>query len=240
MPNWKEPVIAVAGGGTIVGGATQVLGPNDWVRTNVSNPAVIHSGGKALFGLRRNGQGAAGYVEDNLQDVPGFHDLIDPTTARRNRGFEMRDVCLTIQAVGLSSFAFGIHDLLTVNDWTSLVGIGFEHGVDNIWKTFLKDENPIGGLARVVHQVASAITAVAAHELAISIDGWNKKITWLIDGVIVDSYAPVAPLERTGGSAAVLMQKLRYRGLVPAAGDFSIYRFGNGLAAPVLSLIEVP
>ena len=240
MANWKEPVLVVASGGTITAGATQVLGPQDWVRTNVSFPAVIHSGGKALFGLRRSAQVGAGYVEDNLQDVPGFHDLIDPTTAKRNRGFEMRDVIVTIQGIAGNSFAFGIHDLLTVNDWTSLVGLGFEHGVDNIWKTFLKDENPVGGLARVVRQVATAALATVAHELTISIDGWNKKITWLVDGVIVDTYVPIAPLERIGGSAAVLMQKLRYRGLVPANGDFTIHRFGNGMAAPILSLIEVP
>lgn len=240
MPNWKGPVITVASGGTIQGGATQVLGPADWTRTQSAFPALIHSGGRALVGLRRSGGVAISYVEDNVQDVPGFHDLIDPTTAKRTLGFEIRDVVMTIQAVGLSSFAFGIHDLLTVNDHSTLVGLGFEHGVDSLWKTFLKDENPVGGLARVVHQVATAISAAAAHELCIQIDGWNKKITWLIDGVIVDSYVPVVPLERIGGSAAVVMQKLRYRGVVPIGGDFSIYRFGNGLAAPLVSLLEVP
>jgi len=237
---WKEPAIVVASGGTIQAGATQVLGPNDWARTNVSFPNPITRNQRTLFGLRRNGQGAAGYVEDNLQDLPGVHDLLDPNTPRRNRGYELRDWIVTIQAAGANNFAWGVHDLVTVNDWTSLVGVGFEHGPDNIWKTFLKDAPANALPVRVLRQVATVHLANVIHELAMIFDGWTKTITWLIDGVMVDSFQMFQPIDQTGGTAAVLMQKLRYRGLVPAAGDFTFHRFGGGVHCPVLTLREFP
>lgn len=237
---WKEPAIVVASGGTTIGGVLQILGPGDAARTNVSFPNGITRSQRTLVGLRRNGQGAAGYVEDNLQDVPGFHDLLDPNTPRRNRGFELRDFILTIQAVGANNFAWGIHDLLTVNDWTSLVGVGFEHGPDNVWKTFLKDAPANALPPRVLRQVVTVHLANVIHELAIIFDGWTKTITWLVDGIAVDSFQMFQPIDQTGGTAAVVMQKLRYRGLVPAAGDFTFHRYGGGVSTPILTLREFP
>lgn len=236
---WKDPAIVVATS-TVLWGSTQILGPNDWVRTATSGVGPLNAGGRSLMGLRRSAQGAAGYVEDSLLGFPGIHDLIDPTTPRRNRGFEMRDIIANVISVGVCSYAWGIHDLITANDQTSLVGLGFEHGADYVLKTFLKDAPANALPPRVIHQAVTAALASVAHELAIVVDGWAKTIYWYIDGVLVDQYTPVAALDQTGGSAALEMNTFRIRGVVAANGDMSIYRYGGGLALPVLLLREFP
>jgi hypothetical protein len=235
---WKEPVISVINGGTIGFSALQLIGPADWVRTATAGNGWLPFGNRELVGIQRSAQVAAGYVEENLQDFPGFHDLIDPTTGPRNKGIEWRDWIVTQQNVGACNFAWGVHDLLTVNDWTSLVGLGFEHGPDNIWKTFLKDCPGNVLPVRVIHQVALAALANVVHELAVTINGLTKQIRWMVDGVTVDTYTPVAPLDQIGGTAAVLMQKFRYRGLVPANGNMIIWRYGGGLSTPLLLIRE--
>ena len=236
---WKYPGIAI-GTTAALYGSTQILGPNDWVRTATSGVGPLNIGNRAILGLQRSGQAGAGYVEDSLGDFPGFHDLIDPTTPKRNRGFEMRDFIVNQIAVGACSYAWGIHDLITANDQTSLVGLGFEHGADFVLKTFLKDAPANALPPRVIRQVVTAALASALHELAIVVDGYTKTISWYIDRALVDSYTPVAALDQTGGTAALQMQGFRIRGVVPANGNMSIYRYGSGLSSPLLLLREFP
>lgn len=236
---WKDPAISV-GTSTALFGSTQILGPNDWVRTAISGVGPLAAGGRSLMGLRRSGQGAAGYVEDSLLGFPGIHDLIDPTTPKRNRGFEIRDIIQNVIAVGACSYAWGIHDLITANDQTSLVGLGFEHDNTFVLKTFLKDAPANALPPRVIHQTVTAALANVAHELAIIVDGNTKTIYWYIDGALVDQYTPVAPLDQTGGTGALEMVTFRMRGVVPSNGDMSIYRYGGGIAQPLLILREFP
>lgn len=237
MTIWKQPAIVVIYGNTQLWSAKQLIGPNDWVRTATTG-SLINSGKRLYIGLRRSGQGAAGYVEDNLGDAPGFHDLIDPTTPKRTIGFEIRDRILNLITIGVCHYAFGIHDVITANDPTTLVGVGFEHSDDYVLKTFLKDAPANALPVRVIHQVNTGILASEGHELAIVINGFTKTIRWLIDGVQVDSYKPVVPLDQTGGSRITVSQKLRYRGFVPAGGNMTIYKYGGGITVPILTLVE--
>lgn len=236
---WREPGIVVSGSGALFG-SVQTVGPNDWVRTATGGVGPLMSNGRAMMGLQRAGQGAPGYVEDNLGDFPGFHDLVDPTAPRRNRGFELRDSIINVIAAGLCSYAWGIHDYITVNDPTSLVGLGFEHGPDFILKTFLKDAPGNALPVRVIRQIVTPYLANVIHELAIIVDGWTKTITWKVDGITVDIFQPFQPVDQTGGTAAAVMMNFRYRGFVPAAGSMSIYRYGGELSSPVLTLREFP
>lgn len=236
---WKAPAIAIVHSGALYGD-TQIIGPNDWVRTATTGAGPLSAGGRSLHALVRSGQGAAGYVEDNLGDFPDYHDLVDPNTPRRNRGFEVRDMILNLITTGACSYAWGFHDLITANDQTSLVGLGFEHGADYVWKTFLKDAPASALPPRVIRQVVTAHLASALHELAIIVDGWTKTITWLVDGVVVDAFVAFQPIDQTGGSAVVQQQAFRYRGVVPANGNMTIYRYGGGLTAPLLTLREFP
>jgi hypothetical protein len=217
----------------------QIIGPDDAQHTIVSGVGgTIVNFRMFAGGGRRNGQVAAGYVEENLQDFPGIHDLLDPTTAKRTRGFEIRDWIVNSIAIGACNYAWGLHDLVVVNDWTTLVGLGFEHAADFALKTFLKDAP--AGVPRVVHQTATAAFANVPHELMIVVDGWKKEVRWFIDSVLVDSYVPVVPLDQMGGTAAVMSLAMRYRGLVPANGDMQIKFYGGELAAPILTLREFP
>lgn len=246
MTQWKEPAIVPTFGGTQLFNLVQLIGPGDWVRNGWITAPAAENAGRMYFGLRRNAQVAAGYVEELLGDFPGFHDLVDPTTAKRTRGFEMRDFCYNVIAAGACSYAWGIHDYFTLNDPTTLVGLGFEHGPDFILKTFLKDM--VGNVlpVRVVHQVVTAALANVPHELAITVDGWTKTIKWYIDGIVVDSYTPIVPVDGIGGTNTVpgqnnvVMQSFKFRGFVPALGDMTIFRYGGGLTNPLLSLVEYP
>lgn len=217
----------------------QIIGPDDAQHTQTAGvPGTIVNFRMFAGGLRRNGQVAAGYVEENLQDFPGIHDLLDPTTPQRTRGFEIRDWIVNSIAAGACNYAFGLHDLVVANDWTTLVGCGFEHAADFILKTFLKDAP--GGVPRVVHQVQTAYLANVPHELMIVFDSWKKEIRWFVDSILVDSYIPVAQLDQMGGSAVAMSLAMRYRGLVPANGDMTIKMYGGELAAPILTLREFP
>lgn len=214
---------------------THPIGPASEVLT--FNQQGIATVGKRLFYfLRRNASGVAAYSESNLGEAPGIHDLLDPTTAKRDRGFELTDIFVLTMAVGACNFAWGIHDLVTVNDWTTLVGVGFECGPDFILKTFLKDAP--AGVPRVVHQVVTGALLNVEHELTIIVDGWKKKVFWYIDRVLVDSYVPVVPLDQMGGSAVVTSLKMRSRLLVPANGDATLYIHGAELGTPILTLME--
>lgn len=217
----------------------QIIGPDDALHTIVSGAGgTIVNFRMFAGGGRRNGQGAAGYVEENLQDFPGIHDLLDPTTAKRSRGFEIRDWVVNSIAAGACNYAWGLHDLVVANDWTTLVGVGFEHAADFQLKTFLKDAP--AGVPRVIHQVVTNSFANVPHELMIVVDGYLKQVRWFIDSVLVDSYIPVAQLDQMGGTAAAMSLTMRYRGLVPAAGDMTIKFYGGELAAPILTLREFP
>lgn len=219
------------------GNDRQLIGPNDATQTRISGVGGVMLNMRLFAGGgRRNGQGAAGYVEQNLGDFPGIHDLLDPTTAKRTRGFEIRDWINNVIAVGACSYAWGLHDLVVVNDWTTLVGLGFEHGPDFQWKTFLKDAP--AGVPRVVHQTVCNAFGNVNHELMIVVDGWLKQVRWFIDSILVDSYIPVAPLDQMGGSAAIMSLKMRYRGFVPIGGDMSIRYYGGELAGPILTYRE--
>ena len=235
--SWRKAAIVAST--DAVGTDRQLIGPNDATQNRTSGVGgVLINARMFAGGGRRSAQVAAGYVEQNLGDAPGFHDLLDPTTPKRSRGFEIRDWINNITPVGVCSFAYGLHELVTVNDWTTLVGLGFEHGPDFIWKTFLKDAP--AGVPRVVHQVVTAALGNANHELMIVVDGFLKQIRWYIDSVLVDSYTPSIPLDQMAGAINVMPLKLRYRGLVPALGDMSIRYFGGELAAPILTLREFP
>lgn len=221
------------------GNDRQLIGPNDATQNRTSGVGGVMVNARMFAGgSRRSAQVAAGYVEQNLGDFPGIHDLLDPTTAKRTRGFEFRDWIVNVQAVGASSYAFGLHELVTVNDWTTLVGLGFEHGPDYQWKTFLKDAP--AGVPRVVHQTVINSFGNVPHELMVVVDGWLKQVRWFIDSILVDSYIPVVPLDQMAGAINVMSLKFRYRGLVPALGDMSIRYFGGELAAPILTLREFP
>lgn len=217
----------------------QIIGPDDTTRTIVSGvPGTIVNFRNFAGGGRRNAQVAAGYVEENLGDFPGIHDLLDPTTPKRNRGFEIRDWIVNSIAVGACNYGWGLLDNTVVNDWTTLVGLGFEHGPDFILKTFLRDAP--GGVNRIVRQVQTVYLANVPHELMIVVDGDKKQVRWFVDSVLVDAYVPAAPLDQMGGAANAMSLKMRYRGLVPANGDMTIKFYGGELAAPILTLREFP
>lgn len=241
---WKEPAIVPHAGGTALFNLVQLIGPNDWVRNGWITAPGAEVAGRTFFGLRRNAQVAAGYVEELLGDFPGFHDLVDPATAKRTRGFEMRDFVFNTIAAGACSYAWGIHTSLTLNDPATLVGLGFEHGPDFILKTFLKDCPGSILPVRVIHQVVTASLANVPHELAITVNGWTKTISWFIDGVLVDTYTPVVALDQMGGTPTVVgqnnavMMDFKFRGYVPALGDMTIFRYGGGLTTPLLSMVE--
>lgn len=237
--SWKEGVIVV-GGSTALFNETQMIGPNDWVRTQTAGVGPLLANGRALMGLQRSAQGAAGYVEDNLLDFPDWHDLVDPTTPRRNRGFEVRDQIINVIAAGVCQYAWGFHDVITANDITTLVGLGFWHGADFVLKTFLNDAPGNALPVRSIRTVQTAYLANVLHELAIIVDGWTKTITWQIDGVTVDSFVPFQAVDQTGGSAVLQQQAFRYRGFVPAAGNMSIYRYGHQITQPILTMREFP
>ena len=194
-------------------------------------------GSRLFYSLRRNGQGAAGYAEANFGEPPGIHDLLDPTTPKRIRSFELTDIQTIIMPVGVCNYAWGIHDLVVVNDWTTLVGVGFECTNNFILKTFLKDAP--ANVPRVIHQTVLAALANVEHELTIVVDGWNKKIFWYVDRVLVDSYVPLITLDQMGGSAVTTGLKIRSRGLVPIAGDMTIFFNGSDIGTPLLSLMEI-
>lgn len=236
--SWRRAAITISSRAT-TGQPRQIIGPDDTVHTIISGvPGTIVSFRNFAGGGRRNGQVAAGYVEENLGEFPGIHDLVDPTTPKRNRGFEIRDWIVNSIAVGACNYAWGLHDLVTVNDWTTLVGVGFEHGPDFILKTFLKDAP--AGVPRVVRQIATAYLANVPHELMLVVDSDKKQFRWFIDSVLIDSYIPSVPLDQMGGSAAATSLRMRYRGLVPANGDMTIKFYGGELAAPILTLREFP
>jgi hypothetical protein len=217
----------------------QIIGPDDKITTATAGvPGTIINFRNFAGGNRRNGQGADGYVEENLGDFPGIHDLLDPTTAKRSRGFEIRDWIVNSIAIGACSFGWGLHDLVVANDWTTLVGLGFEHGPDFQWKTFLKDAP--AGVPRVVHQTVLASFGNVPHELMIVVDGFLKQVRWFVDSIQVDSYTPSIPLDQMGGTVAAMSLRMRYRGLVPAGGDMQTKFYGGELAAPLLTLREFP
>ena len=227
---WKQAAIV----SKIDAPPAQVLGPNDAVRTAVFQ-APANLGARQFYSMRRNGLGVAGYVENNLGEAPGIHDILDPLVPRRNRGFEISDV-EALLIVGLCNYAFGIHDLVVPNDWTTLVGLGFECASDYVLKTFLKDAP--AGVPRVVHQTATGYLLNVEHELTIVVDGYKKKIFWYIDRVLVDSYTPLVPLDQMGGNNVTTSLRLRMRGLVPAGADLTMYILGGEVRTPVLSLLE--
>jgi len=228
---WSKAAMVV----TLTSPPSRVLGSAfEQLTFNLQGLATI---GKRLFYfLRRNATGVAAYAEANLGEAPGFHDLLDPTTAKRDRGFELTDIQVISIAVGACNYAWGIHDLLVANDWTTLVGLGFECGPDFILKTFLKDAP--AGVPRVVHQVVTVSLANVEHELTIIVDGWNKKISWLIDRVVVDTYVLAAPLDQMGGTAILTSLRIRARLNVPANGDATLYIHGAQLGTPILTLME--
>lgn len=235
--SWRKA--AIVSNSDAGGTDRQLIGPGDPVQTRISGVGGVMINARMFAGGgRRNGQGAIGYVEQNLGNAPGFHDLLDPTTPKRSRGFEFRDWINNQVAVGPCSYAYGIHDLVTVNDWTTLVGLGFEHGADFQWKTFLKDAP--AGVPRVVHQVVCAAFGNVNHELMVVVDGFLKQVRWFIDSILVDSYIPVVQLDQMAGSINSVTLNLRYRGIVPINGDMSIRYHGGELAAPLLTLREFP
>lgn len=228
---WKKAAIITNDDGP----PKQIIGPNDAIYTfNLNGLATLNK--RLFYFMRRNASGVANVAEVNLGEAPSIHDLLDPTTSKRDRSFELTDTQAIAIAVGACNYAWGIHNWLVANDWTTLVGLGFECGPDYILKTFLKDAP--AGVPRVIHQTVLASLLNVEHELTIIVDGWKKKAFWYVDRVLVDSYVPVAPLDQMGGTALATSLRMRGRLSVPAGGDATLYVNGQGMGVSRLSLME--
>lgn len=192
--------------------------------------------GLRFRGLRRNGQAAAGYLGRYLGLAPSIHDLLNTESPTRPFSIILDDWVRNDIAAGAVSYAFGFLDHLTDFDSATLVGLGWEHGADHAWKTFVKDCPGAVLPVTTRHQTAIAGKfANAIHRLSLVIDGPKREVRWYMDGALVDTWAPTAPLGQTAPASKAHRLMLRYRAIVPANGDVSIRFHGGG----VIDLLKI-
>lgn len=182
--------------------------------------------------LRRNGVAASRVFKD-LGLAPGFHGLVDPNTGREPATLILEDFVSGVIAVGACGLMFGFGEHITLGDPTTLVGVGFKCDNTHLWHTFVHDcpTNIAPVTVRRDTAIAGAPLATDLHRLTIIIDGPTKKITWMVDRVIVDSWVPSAPLDQmTPGGP-----KTMWAASVPLNGDATIRCNGGGI--PQLRMI---
>jgi hypothetical protein len=129
-------------------------------------------------------------------EAPSFHHLLDPSTPAIPMAIVFEDfVAATISALACET-VFGFHDHITLGDKTTLVGVGFRAGADHVWHAFVNDCPTNIAPVTVRRDTTLAPLSTTFHRLSIVIDGRTKKISWFIDGVLVDSWIPGAAIDQ--------------------------------------------
>ncbi|HJQ27688.1 MAG TPA: hypothetical protein VKA60_27640 [Blastocatellia bacterium] len=175
--------------------------------------------------LRRNGAAAARMSHD-YGLAPGLHHLVDPTPAPEPATLIFEDYVSAAIAAGVCDVAVGFLEHINSADASTLVGVGFHCGPDLVWHSFVNDCPTNVAPVTVRRDVALAgKLASDLHRLTVIVDGPSKTISWLIDGITVDSWSPGAPLDQmTAGGP-----KMMWAAVVPALGDATIRFHGGGL-----------
>ena len=182
--------------------------------------------------LRRSAS-AASRVYKDLGIAPGIHSLVDPNTAAEPATLILEDFVSGVIAAGACGLMFGFCEHITLGDPTTLVGVGFKCDNTHVWHTFVHDcpTNVAPVTVRRDTAIAGAPLATDLHRLTIVMDGPSKKITWMVDRVIVDSWVPSAPLDQmTAGGPRTL-----WGASVPLNGDATIRCNGGNI--PQLRMI---
>lgn len=147
------------------------------------------------FTLTKIAGAAARRMEHRGPHAPSFHALVDPGTPAIQAVIIFEDfVSATISALACET-VFGFHEHITVGDKTTLVGVGFRAGADHIWHSFVNDCPTGVAPVTVRRDTTLAPLSTSFHRLSIVMDGRTKTISWWIDGVLVDSWTPGAPLD---------------------------------------------
>jgi hypothetical protein len=163
---------------------------------NQSSSANIMFDTMWCFSLAKVAGAAAVRMQHVGPPAPPFHALVDPTTPAIAALLVFEDfVTATISALACET-VFGFHEHITLGDKTTLVGIGFRAGADHIWHAFVNDCPTNVAPVTVRRDTTLAPLSTSNHRLSIVIDGRTKTISWWIDGVLVDSWTPGAPLDQ--------------------------------------------
>lgn len=219
----SEPIAGVGQGGGVAQGVTYGK-----VTVQELNPTTATN---ALFdrmwmrSLRRNANAAAARMSHDYGLAPGFHHLVDPATAKEQATLIFEDWAAVAIAAGACDVAIGLHEHITPADASTLVGVGFRCGADLIWHSFVNDCPTNVAPVTVRRDVALGVSAAALHRLTIVVDGPSKTISWLIDGVTVDTWSPPATLDQMTAAGP----KVQWSAVVPALGDATILFHGGGL-----------
>lgn len=181
--------------------------------------------------LRRNANVAAARMQSDFGIAPGFHHLVDPSTAAEAATLVMEDFFSATIALGACGVAVGFIETITQGDPSTQVGVGFRCGVDHVWHAFVRDCPTNVAPVTVRRDTALAALATDLHRLTLIIDGPTKTITWQVDGVTVDAWTPPAALDQMLPAGP----KIMWAADVPASGDVTIRYHGGGL--PQLRLL---
>lgn len=178
--------------------------------------------------LRRSGQAAAARVQKHFGIAPGFHHLVDPTTASHPATWILEDFVSATIAAGACGVVFGFAEHLTPGDPTTLLGVGFKCGADQIWHTFVNDcpTNVAPVTVRRDTVIVGNPLSTDIHRLTLVIDGLTKTITWMVDRTVVDIWIPEAPLDQMRASPGPL---ILWAASVPSLGDARIRYHGGGI-----------
>lgn len=223
----SQPLACHAPGKTDAVGTIQIYGLA--ALENGSNGGInTTASGLYWHAITRNNSAGATAVRQSRTfgvAVP-FHALLDPATVAAPTTIVFEDFCQIYNWAGLSQGAFGFHEHITQIDPTTLVGIGFKYGTDNVWHGFVHD-SPVNALPVTVRRdtTFTGILATAPHRLTLVIDGYTKTIIWLIDRVEVDRWTPPTFLNQMG----TLQPHMMYSQSVAAYGNAHFRMHAGGI-----------
>jgi hypothetical protein len=219
----SQPIVMAGASGA---GTTDTYGNSATLEANQITAANVLIDRMWLRTLTRSAQAAAARMEKSFGLAPGFHHLVDPLTVKHAATLIIEDYFSATIVAGACGVVFGFAEHITPGDPTTLVGVGFKCGPDHIWHAFVNDCPT--NVAPVTVRRDTAIAGKLStdlHRLAVIIDGPTKTISWLIDGAIVDTWKPPAPLDQMTATGP----KMLWAASVPINGNVTIRYHGGGI-----------
>lgn len=163
--------------------------------------------------------------------APPFHHMLDAATAASRYVLVFESLVWTSTHANAPRTFAGYCGFMGAGVPADLLGIGFyADTVDHKWHTFVRD-TPTGVTGSAVSRRDTTTTALqtTTHKLTVLIDGLNKKVWWLIDGVVVDSWVCNVSLDRMNIAANVTGPLVAIGALCPANATIIVEMYGGAL-----------